>query len=124
MSAHDDLIARLDRLRPLFREKIGGTGASMERDARKKGHRLPRGMRRRARALARAEPMLAHPKLRLTQDAVQLNRQADVLEDYLNAIDLADRRKGWWLGMLGGMAFNILLVMILLVVVLRWRGLV
>ena len=35
------------------------------------------------------------------------------LRDHLGAIDLADQRKGFWLGVLGSMAFNVLLVIVI-----------
>ncbi len=73
-------------------------------------------------ALAEAETFATHPKLRFTLDATALTKAATGAQDHLNAIDLSDRRKGWWLGMLGGLAFNFLLATTLLIIVLIWRG--
>ena len=87
-------------------------------------HRLPRRIHRQASRLAKAEPLAGHPKLRLTLDAEGLHAAAFEVQAHLAAIDLADRRKGWWLGMLGGLAFNILLSLVMALVFLRWRGLI
>ena len=54
----------------------------------------------------------------------RLGKAAGALETHLKSIDLADRRKGFFLGVLGTMAFNILLLAALLFAVLRWRGLI
>ena len=72
--------------------------------------------------LARVEELSQHPRLSMTLDEEKLGRSAADLRDYLEAIDVADRRKGWWLGMLGGLAFNMILFFVLLLAVLRWRG--
>ncbi|MCV6586266.1 MAG: hypothetical protein OIF47_12080 [Marinibacterium sp.] len=124
MTRFDDLQTRFADTRILFREKIGGSRTSLGKGVSAKAHRLPRWARRRARALAAAEPLLAHPKLRLTLDVETLGREVDELQSYLRGIDLQDRRKGWWLGMLGGMVFNLLVFFALLVVGLRYFGLI
>ena len=117
-----DLSKRLITARTLFREKIGGSKVSLEKSVSKKGHRLPRWVRKRARHLSHAEALLAHPKLRLTQDIPRLTREADELIAYLKGIDLVDQRKGWWLGMLGAMVFNLLVFMALLIAGLWFFG--
>ncbi|WP_154664361.1 hypothetical protein [Pseudodonghicola xiamenensis] len=102
--------------------RLGAGGGTLAAALRRASHRLPRRIRGQARLLARAEEKARHPKLCLTLDAVALGRAADEVAGYLKSIDLADRRKGWWLGMLGGLAFNVLAFVTLLVVILRWRG--
>lgn len=86
--------------------------------------RLPRRVYKQGMKLAGALPLLEHPKLRQTVDQKPLRGAAREVKAHLKEIDVADRRKGFWLGVLGSMAFSLLVVMILLVVVLRWRGLV
>jgi len=101
MAKSDELIDNLARTRLLFQERIGGSGDSLSRSVDKRIHRLPRWVRKRAKMLSEAEAMLAHPRLRFTQDEAKLSRAADELETYLKSIDLADQRKGRWLVMLG-----------------------
>jgi len=121
---HAEIEDRIAEIAALMRAKLGARGATMRAALRNGHHRLPRRVRGQARLLAEAERLADHPKLRLTLDAEALGKAAGAVEAHLKAIDLADRRKGWWLGMLGGMAFNILAFVALLIVVLRWRGLV
>lgn len=122
--AHAEIETRIAGITALMHAKLGGRGSSLRAALGRAGRRLPRRIRSQARLLAEAEPFAHHPKLRLTLDDAALSKAAGEVEAHLNAIDLADRRKGWWLGMLGGMAFNLLAFLALLVVVLRWRGIV
>jgi hypothetical protein len=112
------------RVRQALRDKegIGGHGLA---DGLKKGRRrLPRRVFRQVQKLADAEKMAAHPKLAMTLNQPELLAAGQEILGHLERIDLADRRKGWWLGMLGAMAFNIFAVIALLVAILMWRGLI
>lgn len=104
----------------LLQDRLGVRGKTLAQALRRARHRLPRRVYKQAMRLAQAEPMAAHPKLRLTLDTPPLARAAEEVQSHLRDIDKADRRKGWWLGVLGGMAFNILLLIILLLVALYW----
>lgn len=103
-------------------EKLGVKGEDFGVALGRARHRLPRRIYRQGLVLAQGEPLAGHPKLRLTLDAPALNAAATELRTYLESIDLADKRKGWWLGMLGGLSFNLMLMCALLVAVLFWRG--
>lgn len=106
----------------LLQARLGVKGRSFGEALRRGRHLLPRNVRKAAKHLAEAEPLAGHPKLRLTLDQVGLSRSASVVRDHLEAIDLADRRKGAVLSMLGAISFNLLAVFALLIVVLVWRG--
>jgi hypothetical protein len=85
---------------------------------------LPRRIYRQATKLARVEGMASHPKLRLTLDTPDLAKAAREVQEHLRSIDVVDRRKGWWLGALGALAFNILLFGALLLGFMMWQGLI
>ena len=106
----------------LLREKLGVRGATLAAALHRARHSLPRHVYRRGLILAEAEPLADHPKLSLTLDAPALAAAAQDVRAHLDSIDLADRRKGWWLGMLGGLSFNLILFVALLIGVLVWRG--
>ena len=124
MSEPDQIEHQIAQTMDLLREKLGAGGRDLNAALSKAGHRLPRRIRQQARKLAQAEPLASHPKLRRTLDAAGLSSAAHEVRAHLKTIDLADRRKGWWLGMLGGLAFNMLLALVLVVVFLRWQGFV
>lgn len=108
----------------LLRERLGVRGKSLRQALRRAKHRLPRRIYRRAMDLARIETMVDHPKMRLTLDSPHLLSAAGEVQTHLRSIDLADRRKGWWLGMLGGLAFNLLAFAALLLAFLAWRKII
>lgn len=122
MNGADKTEKDIAQVAALLHDKLGVRAATLEAALGKARHRLPRAVYRQGLRLAKAEPLAGHPKLRLTLDRDGLGTAAARVRAHLEAIDLADRRKGWWLGMLGGMAFNILLFAVLLIAVLRWRG--
>jgi hypothetical protein len=115
---------QIDQVSALMRHKLGGRGRDLGAVLRKTGHRLPRSLRKQAATLAEARAMAEHPKLRMTMDTQTLSRATRDVNAHLEAIDLKDQRKGWWLGMAGGLVFNLLLAFVLLILFLRWQGLV
>ncbi|MEM9550637.1 MAG: hypothetical protein AAGA05_05655 [Pseudomonadota bacterium] len=122
MNDADLLAAQFAETKALFRDKIGGSGETLAQRLKSRGHKLPRTVRKSAAKLAAAEPMLAHPKLRLTQDMHALGKALSEVDSHLKSISISDQRKGWWLGVLGGMAFNLLLFGTFLVVIYVWRN--
>ena len=124
MSDAETMPDRIGQLTDKMRTVYGVGGADLAEVLRRAGRYLPRRLRREAALLARAEPLAAHPRLRCTLDAAQLERAERALNAHLGGIDLADRRKGWWLGVLGGLAFNLLLFAALLIWLLVWRGVI
>ena len=103
-------------LRPLVTEK------GVHRASRNNQYAFE--IHRQATKLAQVEGMAGHPKLRLTLDTPALAKAAREVQDHLRSIDVADRRKGWWLGALGALAFNILLFGALVIAFMMWRGLI
>ena len=85
---------------------------------------LPQGVRHDITIVAEAEQMARNPKLAIRLDANATKSAYDRAATHLKAIDVADRRKGIALSMLGSMAFNFLAAITLLIVFLRWRGLI
>ncbi|MFS4582953.1 hypothetical protein [Phaeobacter sp. C3_T13_0] len=119
----DTLLSDIEQVQDLLkdREHAGGDLAAALKRARR---RLPRRIYRQGMLLADAQPLLAHPKLCLTLDQGPLQRAAREVIKHLKAIDLADRRRGRVLDVFGSMAFSLIIVAVLLIVVLRWRGFV
>ncbi|GAA6195608.1 hypothetical protein [Pseudophaeobacter sp.] len=116
-----DIFADIEEVQELLRShaEVSGDLASALGKARRQ---LPRRIYKQGMRLANALPMLEHPKLRQTQDEKSLQQAAREVRNHLKKIDTADRRKGRMLEILGSMAFAILVVFVLLVTVLRWRG--
>lgn len=116
-----DIFSDIEELQELLKSRANVSGNLG--DALAKARRLlPRRVYKQGMRLAQAVPLLEHPKLRLTLDEAALKGAAREVKMHLQAIDAADRRKGRILDVLGSMAFSLLVVFILLLVVLRWRG--
>lgn len=124
MTTADYLLEETEGLRALLRQKLGVRAGDFPAAVQRAGRRLPGPARRAASTLAKAMPMADHPKLRQTLDARSLEDAAVQLREYLEAIDLADRRKGAFLSLLGSIAFNLIAVAVLVVTLLVWRGLI
>lgn len=108
----------------MLRERLRLRASGAEAALVKARPQLPRQLRRHADLLARAVGLMEHPKLRQTLDQEALGQSAEALFEHLSAIDLADRRKGFWLGVLGSIAFGMITVFALVVVVLVWRDVI
>ena len=116
-----DIFADIEEVQELLKSQAEVSGDLSTALGKARRH-LPRRIYKQGMRLADALPMLQHPKLRQTQDEKSLHKAALEVKNHLKAIDAADRRKGRMLEILGSMAFSILVVFVLLVTVLRWRG--
>lgn len=103
-------------------DKLSIGGADLDGKMRRAGRRLPRRLRREGRYLARAEWLETHPKLSMQIDPARIDAAYRDFDTHLDPIDPNDLWWGWTLGMLGGLAFNLLLFAALLIGLLAWRG--
>ncbi len=124
MSQDTDIHTRITQTILLLRAKLGVRDKTLLASVKRAKRRLPRRIYKQALILAGAEQMAAHPKLRQVLDSPKLQHAAEEVQTHLSSINLADRRWGWFLGMLGGLAFNMLAFSCLLLVFLLWRGLI
>ena len=124
MSNDTDIQTRIAETIQLLRKKLGVRDKTLAASVRRARRRLPRTVYKQALVLARAEAMMDHPRLRLVVDTPALQKASDDVQTHLRSIDLADRRRGWVLSVLGSIALGILVLGGVTIFVLRWRGLV
>lgn len=86
--------------------------------------RLPYAQRKALVTLLEAQPLAQNPKLARRLDMSKLQAAERTVSNYLQGYDMADRRVGAVLGVLGSLAFSLLAVAALVIVILVWRGLV
>ncbi len=122
MSQETDIQSRIAETLALMRDKLGVRDKTLTESVKRAKRRLPRPIYKQALFLAKAEPMADHPKLRLILDTPVLEQASDNVQAHLKAINLADRRMGLFLSMLGSAAFGLLALFALAIIVLRWRG--
>lgn len=128
-SGYTDIVTQqisdqIDGTRSLLCAKLGGSHRTLAAALRVHKRHLPHAVKRDLALLAKAETVVHHPKLAQTLDWPALQGAADRAQAHLKGIDLADRRKGWWLGMLGGLAFNLLLFATLCLIALKGLGVI
>lgn len=120
----DALTQQIEEVRRLMAERLRLRGATLEDQVRRARRLLPRALVREAQYLAQAETLMRNPKLARMVDAEKARGARDRLTAHLMAVDPKERRKDRILGILGGLAFNLLLIGALAVIWLRWRGVV
>lgn len=118
----NDVHQKTTYLCKLARIKFGVTADTFDVAMRKIGRRAPSRVHRAAGVILRAQEMSGNPKLMRRLDPVKVENALIEVQDFLTHVDPKDRRKGVILGVLGSIVFNLILVFILLVLVLRWRG--
>lgn len=113
----------VQQLQLLMRRKLGvrgDFGAALRRAER----HLPGSARQAGAALVQALPMADHPKLERTIDRPKLTADVAELRAALEAIDVKERRRTALLSLLGSIVFSLLGVVVLVVVLLVWRGVI
>ncbi len=106
----------------LLRKKLGLRDKTLSESVKRAKRRLPRRVYKQALVLANAEKLAEHPRLRLILDTPALEKASEEVQEHLNAINLADRRWGWFLSYLGSVALGFLVLSVAVLVVLNWRG--
>ncbi|WP_372612302.1 hypothetical protein [Aquicoccus sp.] len=124
MRASPDIGARARELEALLEEKLGLRKGAFPARVKRAGRQIPKWVHREAAVINEALTLNSHPKLRHRIDPARVQSAHDRIRQYLNGIDPADRRLGLILGMLGALAFNLLLFAVLVLGFLRWQGLI
>ena len=111
-----------DRLCQLLDERLNAKGKTLAAKVRSVRHRLPRRVKRQLAFLLEVEPRMENPKLAAKTDAAKVAAAYGVARDYLEEIKPGLYAKRKSSALIAGIAFQVLIVLILLLAVLRWRG--
>lgn len=118
-----DLDARAERLAKLIEEKLDVRGHGLEAKLGRGGRKLPRAVREAGEQLLLGQRMAANPKLARQVDMERIAAACDIAERTLSRIDPWERRKTLAVNWLAGNAFNMIVVLALVVAIVAWRGL-
>lgn len=113
-----------DRVAALMEERLGARGTGLEAKLRSRGRALPRKVRQAANGLVQAAAMSQSPKLFLQIDHETLARNYDTCLRHLTGLK---PRTGWTdrvLGLVATAVGTLIVVSLLVLALLRWRGLV
>ncbi len=111
-------------LRGLMAAHLGVERASLAESLRAVGRGLPLRHRRDAARITEALEKATHPKLYAQLDAAAIIKAHGRLKAYLERIDRGEVRRRQWIRGGAGLAFNLLIVITAVIVVLRLRGFV
>lgn len=115
-------LADIARIEALLERRFGVIRGSFAQRVRKAGSRVPRDLRPALHRLRDAAGLIGHPVLARTVDGRAWARDVARVAEGLERLDLADQRKGFWLGLAGGMVFNLLLFGAFFVAALWYLG--
>ncbi len=113
-----------DRVSGLLEERLHVRGDTLDDKLRRAGRRLPRRVRDAGAALATATQMLGNAKLMYQVDDETVAVAYDICVRHLTTVNSGAARRGLILDMAARIAFALLVVAVLLVAVLYWRGLI
>lgn len=111
-----------DRVSALLEERLKASGPTLEARIKRAGSKLPRPVRDAAEALVQATQMAQSPKLLMQIDYEAVAIAYDICLRHLNGVNRAERRRGMVLDAGARIAFALLVVGVIVVGVLRWRG--
>lgn len=113
-----------DRVAALLEQRLGVRGRTLADKHRKAGRRLPRRVREAVSVLAEAEAMAQNPKLLIRVDEATVTVAYDLAVRHLNGVKRGEQRMNTLVGMAASAAFGLLVVAVLVIGVLYWRGMI
>lgn len=122
MIEQDSFHRMTTELEHLLAQKHGLTSGLFETRLRKALRRAPRKVRAAEERFVQVSVQMGNPKLMRLMDPAVLEADFQLLRAHFRAIDVADRRKGLVLGVLGSVGFSLLAVAALLIIFLVWKG--
>jgi hypothetical protein len=111
-----------DRVAALMEERLRIKGSTLSQKLRKGSGLLPRKVRAEARELARFSVMAQNPKLLMQVDESRVAEAYDICLRYLNTVSVWDRRRAALVNMVLSILGNLLVVAVVVVCILLWRG--
>ena len=116
-----DIQYKADEVASLPREKLSVRGKTLSDQLARSGAVLPRRVRAQGRLLAHAATVAEHPQLAKQIDPAKVVRADSEVCLYLNEINRRNRCVGFVLGILGRIAFALLITGAAFVELLVWR---
>ncbi len=117
-----DLELKTSALLEELRAKFGVRAKTVQRAMRKVGRRVPARLHKQAAVIVAAHKLGGNPKLMRQVDEGAVSRAFELLQAHLETIDVRKRRTDRILDVLGSVSFNLIVLCAVMVVFLRWRG--
>ncbi|MGR3714073.1 MAG: hypothetical protein ACU0A6_13250 [Shimia sp.] len=115
---------KTDAVLSLARAKFGVRKRSLPKAMKKIGRRVPSWVHREAAVIDEARELAGHPKLMVHMDSARVQKAFDAITAHLQTIDRRERRVDRTLDVLGSLSFNLIVLTALVILFLRWQGLI
>ena len=122
METEDSIDQRSQRIKSALDGAFGVRAKTLARALRKTGRRLPRRLHKDAQKIVAAQDLGGHPRLLRQVDSAELKAAEERVVLWLDQVDRADARRGYWLGIGATIGFNVLAIIALVVVWMWWTG--
>lgn len=120
MLSNRDFALRDRALARVFEAQLGVKSRNLSQALRRAGRRLPRPLRKQGAFILQAQQLAGNPKLARQVNPRDVDKAYSAITNHLEAIDVADERKGRWLNLAGIIAANFLIVVAAFVLWLWW----
>ena len=114
---------RAEALSEMLQARLGIRGKGPAARLARARRRLPKAQRREAREIARAGRLIGHPKLARLIDPVRTEQAFDGLTAHLKGINRAEVRRHALLTWLAVVVFNLLVLGLAVLALLKWQAL-
>ncbi len=115
-----EFVLRDRALARVFEAQMGVKSRSLRQALRRAGRRLPRHLRKQGGVILQAQQLAGNPKLARQINMREVDQAYAAITNHLEAINVADERKGRWLNLAGIVAANFLIVVAAFVLWLWW----
>ena len=119
-----DILRKTENLRDMMEKHLGVKARTFEKACASAGRRIPRHLRKSANRLSEAAQMAQNPKLQRYMDTQSLTADYTALQDWLRKKNYIEERKTKRLNLAALIAFQLLSIVTLALIVLRWRGVI
>lgn len=113
-----------NRVAELMEQRLRIRGTDLTAKLDRGGRLLPRKIRREALRLAEADRAARSPRLQMQIDHDRVARAYDACVRYLKPLGASARRKAILLDMVTGFGTGVFVTIVLVLVLLIWRGLI
>ena len=118
----EDIQSKCDEIAQLLRSNLGLQGRTIAVTTAKARRDIPAKLRKQAAFLVEQASLAQSPKLARMLDDTAIEKAYTDLVGHLQTINRTERRKSAILKWLGTVAFGLIVIFVVLITVLVWRG--
>ena len=111
---------RSKRVKSALDGAFGVRAKTLDKALRKTGRRMPKRLHAQARLIVDAQGLGGNPKLMRRIDGAAIARAEEDVVNWLDTVDRADRRRGFWIWAGSMVGFNLLIVVAGVVTWMWW----